>query len=150
MCCPTLAPPMSHFLRAVLWSQFLDLFLARPRSCHLSSHCSESTVFTFNPDTKKSKDFGSFGTPNCMQECSKSSGSSSRACSRGVVILRDLCASSSEGGDPGGRCKWSPPVVARGFRSVHNFLLVHLRRQAKRIALLLGRCVFAMCFQNDI
>ena len=56
----------------------------------------------------------------------------------------------SGGGDPGGRCKWSPPVVARGLRSVHNLLLGHLRRQAKRIALLLGRCVFAMCFQNDI
>ena len=70
---------------------------------------------------------------------------------RGGLILRSLCASSLNGGrDPGGSCMWSPPVVARGFRSVHNLLLGRLRRQAKRMALLLGCCVFATCCQNDI
>ena len=92
---------------------FCEPVFEKAKTCHLSSRCSESTIFTFALHTQESPISGSFGTPNCMQGRSKSTGGSSEACFREGFILGDLWSSSRRGGDPRGGCKWSPLAVGR-------------------------------------
>ena len=55
------------------------------------------------------------------------------------------------GGDhPMGVCRWSLPAVGRGSKAVHNLFLSRLQRTVTRMMFLLGHCVFAICYQNDI